>query len=172
MAYSRLERFDDADRTVEYVMENKLPLSDYGYTIYFDVKGEAATGRGNFPLAIQYFEQSFKLIPSESTILKWMLAAALGGDLPQFFVGDQLYRQKLPDLYERSRFRADALELYLLAKGIESGKLPQSSGREKLQQLVSKWKPNDLGRETVSTYWSRFPGGREIAANWRKLLND
>lgn len=162
-AYNSLWRFADADRAAEYVITHRLPLSTYGRGVLYQVKGGAALGLGDYPRALESYQKTFTINPTDHKIEMWLLAAALLGDGPKFAEIAAQCREALPDQYARLRHHIDALEAYLLVKNNE---------REKAQALLARWKQTPRLGQNIAEYWPRFPRGAEIVANWKVLLQE
>lgn len=162
-SYNFLLRFDDADRAADHVIKNRLPVSDYGAGVLYQVKGGAALGRRDLPVAMNYYEKAFNASPSDNKMAMWLLATTLSGDLQRFYAVAGHCRNTLPDQYARLQHHVDALEAYALVK---------NNRREKAQQLISRWKGTEQSRQNIPEYWPRYPGGAEIVSNWKDLLGE
>jgi hypothetical protein len=108
-------------------------------------------------LADQVFEIHHE--PYDISILQ--LAAARAGDLEKLREATLRYENVLPKVFATWRVEADAIEAYALAR------LKQ---RERARQLVQKWRSADRIEARVADYWSGYPDGGEVVANWRELM--
>jgi tetratricopeptide (TPR) repeat protein len=164
--YNRLKMYTEADAAVNYVLDNNLPLSQYGYAVAYESKGTAALGRQQIPAALRYFEKSFSLYPTYFKAASWLLACARAGDVDRFYSTFDLCRKKIPDDIERLQPQFDAVEAFALVSGNQ---------RVRAQQLVSRWKGLKLRgvqdpTYKVHVYWWNYPGGTDVSRTWDDLI--
>jgi tetratricopeptide (TPR) repeat protein len=161
VAYNRLRMFIEAERAIDHVLDNKLPLGEYGYHVAFEAKAEAELGKGNYSESMKYAEKSFPLHPHEWLMSVWLLAAAENGDLDKFYEVLQTCQQALPKDYERLNQQYAAVEAFALLK---------SNHHDRATELINKWKNNPEDDYKISS-WTKHPHGTDVVAAWKQLLH-
>ena len=152
IAYDKVGMFDDADAAVEYILDHKLGLSEYGYGVACEVQALAALGRREFAKSMGYAQKAFEIHQNTFEMSMWQLAAAQNGDLKEFYEVSNQCKQILPKGYLELQERTDALEAFVLIK---------NNQRERAREIVRRWKPE--GADSNPKYWKRFPSGLEVA---------
>lgn len=162
-ASNRVGMFDEAEAAADYVIDNKLELSEYGSLVYYGVKAVAALGQRDYRKAIFFGEKYFELKKETFQISLLQLAAAQNGDLKKLEDISKTFREVLPDKYEKLKFQIDAVEAYGLVK---------NNQLDRAQQLVRKWKGTEKIEFKLKRYWGGYPGGSDILRNWQELMQD
>jgi tetratricopeptide (TPR) repeat protein len=163
VAYSRLHIFDKAKDAADYVLDNKLPLSEYGYSVAFNIKAIAALGNKDYASCIAYNERSISLSPSIYNLNIWLLALAKIGNVRQFQLVRQIYKKAFPDDYISLEKYLDAVEVYLRVKNKEM---------EEARRIVAKWKSEPDITKRVRKYWSSYPVGLDIADMFARVMEN
>jgi tetratricopeptide (TPR) repeat protein len=161
VAYNNLRMFNEAEKAIDRVLDNKLPLGQYGYHVAFEAKAEAALGKGNYSESMKYAAKSFPLQPHEWLMGVWLLAAAENGDLDRFYEVLQTCQQALPRDYERLNQQYVAVEAFALLK---------SNHPDRATELISKWKNSPEDDYKISS-WTKHPHGTDVVAAWKQLLH-
>jgi len=155
--------FDEADAAADYVLDNKLGLSEHGFLVAYQVKAVAALGHRDYLKSIFYAEKSFELNRCTFDVSLVQFAAAQIGDLEKLDDASRKFRQVLPAEYEKRKYQVDAVKAFALAK---------INQRDQARQLILKWKDADRIEGKLNRYWGVYPGGSDVVKSWKKLMKD
>jgi tetratricopeptide (TPR) repeat protein len=161
-AYNHLGMFEEAAAAADYVLDNRLRLSEHGYVVAYQVKALAALGLKDYQKSIQFAEKSFALNRETFDISLLQLAAAQKGDLQRVRAAKIRFQEVLPAKYIEKKLQVDAIEAYALLK---------SNQRAEARELVLKWKDLDRADGKVVNYWKLYPGGLDVANAWADLMH-
>lgn len=162
-AYYHLGMSDEADAAADYVLDNHLELSDFGFRIAYQIKAMAALGHHDYAKSISFAEKSFAITPASFDISMIELAAAQKGDLQKVEDAARKFQELLPEKFEKLRMQVDAVLAYALVK---------NNLRDAARQVILKWKDVDRIEGRLSEYWCVYPGGSDVVKNWKDLAQD
>src|SRR5260370_29128712 len=75
LAYDRVKMFAEADAAADYVLDNKLGLTEDGHAVAFQVKALAALGRRDFANTLGLTDKAFRADPYSSFMMSlWQLS--------------------------------------------------------------------------------------------------
>jgi tetratricopeptide (TPR) repeat protein len=161
--YYHLGMSDEADAAADYVLDKRPGLSDLGFRIAYQIKAMAALGHHDYDKSISFAEKSFAITPASFDISMIQLAAAQKGDLQKVEYAARKFQELLPEKYEQLRMQVDAVLAYALVK---------NNLRDAARQVILKWKDVDRIEGRLSWYWDVYPGGSDVAQNWKELARD
>jgi tetratricopeptide (TPR) repeat protein len=162
-AYYHLGMSDEADAAADYLLDNRLELSDYRFRIAYQIKAMAALGHRDYSRSVSFAEKSFAITPAAFDITIIELAAAQMGDLQKVEEAARKFQDLLPETYEQQRMQVDAVLAYALVK---------NNLRDAARQVILKWKDMDRIEGRLSTYWRVYPGGSDVVQNWKELARN
>jgi tetratricopeptide (TPR) repeat protein len=161
VAYNNLQMYDKAQETVDYVLDNKLPLSPYGYSVALRVKALSEMGKKNYRSTIAYVQKGLMLSPSLYQVNLWLLATAKIGDIKQFQILKGVYKKSWSEDYVKNEKYVDAVEVYLLVKDRRI---------EEARAIANRWKAEQNISRKLKMYWYDYPGGQEIVDIFNEVM--
>jgi tetratricopeptide (TPR) repeat protein len=164
VAYDRLAMFTDADAAVDFVIDNQLNLSAYGYGVACSVKATGMLSHGKYEQSIMLAEKAFELAHCPCDLELTMLAAAQTGNLKKLAETLSKFQQTMPPAeVEQRKLQLDSVEALALVRNHQPARA---------RELTASWKNTEKIESMLKDYWKIYPDGSDIWTNWIELTRN